>query len=189
MIYQQLGLLENQFTLNIHAKVNIRDRGNIYFSPVPLFDDYRLREVIAQTISCPYLPMLELFVDIIPHISSNTYVPTGDNLPGSSTQSHCNAPSQNIPHYQQPIDPYHQSNWNIPQDPSQDMPQYQGEEGNFYYVSEPQDTHQENSSQPFYVSESQDNTPQENSGHQSNYVNEPEYNMFEENFPQPDLWR
>ena len=55
MIYQQLGLLESQFTLNIHAKMNIRDRGNIYFSPVPLFDDYRLRKVIEQTISCPYL--------------------------------------------------------------------------------------------------------------------------------------
>ena len=95
LIYQHLGMLESQCSLQISAKVNVGGPNGVFYSQFPLIDDGRLSLVVSQN------PSLKLYVDIIPHISSTSYVPTAENLPGSSNQARWNVPQ-------------YQANWNVP---------------------------------------------------------------------------
>ena len=105
-------MLESQCSLQISAKVNAGGPNGVFYSQFPLIDDGSLSLVVSQN------PHLELYVDIIPHISSTSYVPTAENLPGSNNQARWNVPQ-------------YQANWNVPQYQPYNIPQYQ-------YQSHPQ---------------------------------------------------
>ena len=80
LIYQHSGLMENQCALNIQGKWNTGDDDNVWFSPIPIFDDRRLQGAIDQAVRCKFSSMVELFVEIVPHPSGDAHVPTGDSL-------------------------------------------------------------------------------------------------------------
>lgn len=86
LIYQHLGLLENQCQIKFQVKIDIGENDTIYFSPILISDDHKLSATIEQIIRGK-ISMIELFVDIIFHFSSNAYVPTDENLLGSSIQT------------------------------------------------------------------------------------------------------
>lgn len=125
LIHQRLGYTQIHCALQISARINVGSGIDPFYTLVPVIDDQKLSWAVSHSPS-----VVELYVDIIPHISSASYVPPAADLPGSSTQPQYRPynqpqyPPHNQPYYPPQYQPQYQP-YNQPQYQPYNQPQYQ----------------------------------------------------------------